>query len=172
MARGYRGLQAPPALGSYSWGPYQRIAAPSGIRGGYQMGVGPGVGGPYKGQSGGAYGDAGGGITGLLDQYAPAVNAVVQNLTDPRKDAARLRAALDNARARGASPAKIRRLEEQLKAAEAMVADREASISEGQRWQEGVTRNLWVVTAIGVGVVALLGAATYTTARRSKRGAR
>lgn len=168
-----------PALGS----PYLTpIAAPIPIT---RTGVASGVGGvdytrigrrrpfpvaAYGGPSlRGPYQEAEASTSDWLSQYAPAINAVVTTVFDPRREAARLRVRLEQARARGASQATIRKLEEQLAVVEQAAMDKQSQVAQGQLWQEGITRNLWVVTGLGVALIGFVGVATWRTGRGARR---
>jgi hypothetical protein len=124
---------------------------------------------PSVGHYGGAYQDSGGAggdkILSILDQYAP----VISQLSDPRVRAARKRAELEKAIARNKPTWKIRKLRHELAALEAMVNDRTDSIDEGKAWQQGITRNLWVVTGIGVAAIVLIGAGVARGGRKRRR---
>lgn len=123
-------------------------------------------------QRGTGYGDASAGssggssITDLLNQYAPVVNSITGSVLDPRRQRANVQAKLDKAIAKGAPQWEIDKYRGQLAALDAQIAEKEASVAEGQAWQSGITRNLWVVTGIGVGVMALVGVAAYRNATR------
>ena len=142
--------------------PQKRGAVPRGF-GAYGRADGPSLRGPYQDVAPTDTTSSG----SWLSQYAPAINALVTTVFDPRREAARLRARLADARARGASPTTIHKLEEQLAAVEQMAAERQSTVAEGQAWQQGITRNLWVVTGLGVAGIVLVGAAAYRTGRNA-----
>jgi len=126
--------------------------------------------GPSYQDAGGGGGGAGGGgnILSVLDQYAP----VIAQFSDPRVRASRKRAALEKAIAQNKPAWKIRRLRHELEALQAMVDDRTDSIDAGKDWQDGITRNLWVVTGIGVAAIVLIGAGVVRTSRKRRRSRR
>jgi len=110
----------------------------------------------------GPYGDP----SAALDKYAPAVTQIAQYFFDPRKQVAGARANLARAIAAGKPEWKIQELRDKLAAVEAIAADRQGAVDEGRAWQSGITRNLWLVSGVVVG----LGLLTFAGAYRVSRG--
>lgn len=111
----------------------------------------------------------GGSFDEMLAQYAPAVNAAVQQITDPVRQYEKAKARYDNAVARGASASRLRVLAAELAAARQKAEQYALTVESGREWQSGVTRNLWVVTIVGGALVVFIGAAAYRQARRSPK---
>jgi hypothetical protein len=114
--------------------------------------------GPY----GRAYGNT---FQETLQSYAPVVQGVWEQVSDPIRRVGVLKVKIAEAKRNGQWD-KVRKLEAELLAAEEAAAVKRSSTESGQAWRQGVTRNLWVVTGIGVSAIVLLGAAAYRTSRR------
>lgn len=104
-----------------------------------------------------------------LRDYAPAITAVTDQVLDPRRQVEVLRADLANAKARGASAAKIRKIEAKLRAAEQRLALKQESEADVSSWRTGVSRNLWLVSGIGAAAIVVLGTVAYANVRKSRR---
>lgn len=102
----------------------------------------------------------GGGPLALLQSYAPTVQALTDAATDPVRQAAVLRAKLQDAVARGASARQVQLLQAQLAAAERRVALKQEA--EGSVRQYRMLGQLGIVAGIG-----LLMATTYLVLRKA-----
>jgi hypothetical protein len=96
----------------------------------------------------------------LLQSYAPTVQALTDAATDPVRQAAVLRAKLQDAVARGASARQVQLLQAQLAAAERRVALKQEA--EGSVRQYRMLGQLGIVAGIG-----LLMATTYLVLRKA-----
>lgn len=105
----------------------------------------------------------GGRAAGLLEAYAPAINELIA--PDPRQKLARLQAKLRKQIANGAPAWKIDETRRLIAAVESQIAEQQAGTTEVQAWREGITRNLWIVTGLGVMGMVAIGVATYRRSR-------
>jgi hypothetical protein len=96
----------------------------------------------------------------LLQQYAPVIQTVTDVTTDPVRQAAVLRAQLQDALARGASARQVSLIQARLAAAERRVALKQEA--EGSVRQYRMLGQLGIVTAIGLGAAGI-----YYVLRRS-----
>jgi len=96
----------------------------------------------------------GGGMVSLLQEYAPAVRLFAEQVSDPVRKAAILRAELERAIARGAPAYKIRKLQAELAAAERQVQLRMEGEQSTRQFR--VLAQVGLFTGVAIGGVVLL----------------